>query len=1038
VAVLLAYLGCEARWVSREYVTALLWPDTNERKARQSLRALLYKCKKLDWAELEVTDTHVRWSVVSDVSQFQDACSNADWATAVDIYQGTFLKPHRASVSAPFDNWLEQTRAELHANWRDAALPVARDLNQQGEVAKSVCLLEAVFAEDDLAEDVLQVYMQSLALSGQSAKALRVFECFHTKLATDLGMSPLADTLELAETIRQGKWQPQFQDNSPAVVTQRVTEHTPVPNAPQHAEGQPGGPSPSGQLLANTVVPFARQLAPLPQPQTAFIGRTLDLLELANRLTDTRLITLLGPGGVGKSRLALALLEQQQHHYHDGVVFVALATVQTAADVPDAIASSLQLPLSGSKPVLEDVCDYLADKRMLVVLDNLEHLLTARELILQLLARTPKCRFVTTSRVLLELPGECVYDVVGLSLPKLTTSQTYPKDHLETRPEDYLETHLDAYDAINMFVRQARQVRSDFALHASDRQALIELCQLLEGIPLALELAASWVRLYTLPELVSALKQDMDLLEADGHQVSERHRSMRQVFLSSWQQLTVEEKRVLAALSVFCGDFELIAACIVTGASARTLLRLVNRSLLRRTPLGRFSMLEVIRQYAAEQLIDGDSALVARAHCEYYLAFMRDKNFRTNAPKVPLESVDANFDNVRSAWRYALNLATNATLDLNEFVKASHQINFYLDLRGRFREGIALFQEGIDVFDTHVTSTHTSVQTLDDAILDDATLGALLLNQALFYWWINDLDRTAELATRALTLLAGSDNYTDQIAAHYALSDYAEYYGNSERAKAHLNCAGELVEAHGSLLEQRAYIKECAILEHTLGNFEAAQLHYARALQSYQASSDQVGIAEMLHHWGTLKLEQADARGAKDLLEQSQVLINSYGDEAYSHICQADLGACALALGELEQAETHYLDAIKLARQNSSLIGPPKYAADYALVKLAQGDTEAATTLLQQSLQTAWQLQDTSVLLHSLLGWAEYWLGRDNTLAHALISCVLQHRASPARIKRRAQKLLARVGVPVDDQVILSDLECLAPHVTHLVALNAS
>ncbi|MEM6428846.1 MAG: BTAD domain-containing putative transcriptional regulator, partial [Deinococcota bacterium] len=586
-AAFLAYLGCEGDWLRRERLLTFLWPDASEHNARQSLRALLYKCKKLNWAELEVTDTQVRWSVVSDVSQFQEACSQADWAAAISIYQGTFLKTYQGTISAPFDDWLEQTRAELHANWRDAALPVARELNKQKQFSDSIRLLAAVFAYDDLAEDVLQVYMQSLALAGQNAKALSIFERFCTKLACELGMSPLEDSLTLAEAIRQGKIHQLEHQDAPEPITTTLADTV---SASQ----------------ATTVIPFAHQLAPLPQPQTAFVGRTLDLLELAGRLVDTRLITLLGPGGVGKSRLALALLEQQQHHYRDGVIFVPLATVQAAADIPDAIAGSLQLTLSGTNPVLEDVCDYLADKHMLIVLDNVEHLLAGVQAVIQRLACAPTCRIVTTSRVLLGLPGESVYDVVGLSLPTLNLSQDYPEAH----PDTY---HLDAYDATNLFLRSARRVRSDFALQAGDQQALVELCQLLEGMPLALELAASWVRLYSLPELVSALKQDMDMLEADGQQVSARHRSMRQVFLSSWQQLSGEEKRVLAALSVFCGGFELAAAHAVTGASARTLLRLVNRSLLRTTALGRFSMLEVIRQYAAEQLIDTDH--IAHAHC---------------------------------------------------------------------------------------------------------------------------------------------------------------------------------------------------------------------------------------------------------------------------------------------------------------------------------------------------------------------------------------------------------------------------------------
>ncbi|MEM7736984.1 MAG: AAA family ATPase [Deinococcota bacterium] len=1015
-AAFLAYLGYEGDWLRRERLLTFLWPDASEQKARQSLRALLYKCKKIDWAELEVTDTHVRWSVISDVSQFQEACSQADWAAAISTYKGTFLETYQGTISAPFDDWLEQTRSELHANWRDVALPIAREFNGQGQFLDSIRLLEAVFTYDDLAEDILQVYMQSLALAGQNAKALSIFERFCGKLACDLGMNPLEDSLELAEAIRQGRLQ-----------QARVHQHDRQTNnhAPEHVTGlvHQDVTDPvdvAGMSQATTAIPFDHQLAPLPQPQTAFVGRTLDLLELANRLTDTRLITLLGPGGVGKSRLALALLEQQQQNYRDGVIFVPLATVQATADIPDAIAGNLQLTLSGINPVLEDVCDYLADKHMLIVLDNVEHLLAGVQDVIQRLACAPTCHIVTTSRVLLGLPGESVYDVVGLSLPTLNTGQ------------DYSEAHLDAYDATNLFLRSARRVRSDFALHAGDQQALVELCQLLEGMPLALELAASWVRLYSLPELVSALKQDMDLLEADGQQVSARHRSMRQVFLSSWQQLSAEEKRVLAALSVFCGGFELVAARAVTGASARTLLRLVNRSLLRTTALGRFSMLEVIRQYAAEQLVDTDQ--VARAHYDYYLTLIRKQNFRSNAPEVPLSTVDADFDNIRSAWRYALRLApTEVALNLKDFVAASNQVNFYLDLRARFREGISLFQEGIDVFRQDVFRQDVFKQASHDA-----TLGALVLNQALLYRWVGDLDTTAELATQALSLLAKSDDYINQIAAYYSLSDCAEHAGDSEAARHHLHKAGKLVETHGTAQQQRALLKERALLEHTLGNFELAQTLYAEALHAYQQVNDQIGIAEMFNHWGQLKLEQGDARNAQTMLEQALTLIHSYGDDAYAYMCHADLGACALALGELDHAETQYMHAIRLAQQNNSATNIADYTADYARVKLAQDQPRAAFELLQQSLSSAWQLHNSSTLLYVFLAWAEYFLQDGEPLASALVSCVVQHQASSKSVKRRARNLITRYGLEVDETTVLSDLECLAPHVTQLASLSAT
>jgi predicted ATPase len=294
-----------------------------------------------------------------------------------------------------------------------------------------------------------------------------------------------------------------------------------------------------------------------------------------------------GPGGIGKTRLALAAMAKLREAFADGVHLVSLAPVGEAADIVPTIANALGLAFFGSAAPIEQLLSYLAPKQLLLVVDNFEHLLEEAALLSDILARAPQVTLLATSRERLKLREEWVYAVPGLALPPAGNELTL----------DWAR-----YSAVELFTQRARQTAGDFAPTGAEMDALIRICRLVEGMPLALELAAPWTRTLSCHEIADEIQYSLDFLSTPLRNVPERHRSIGVVFEQTWQRLPAEERSVLQRLSVFRGGCTRTAAEAVAGATLPVLSSLQDKALVRRTPLGRYELHELIRQFAGAQL----------------------------------------------------------------------------------------------------------------------------------------------------------------------------------------------------------------------------------------------------------------------------------------------------------------------------------------------------------------------------------------------------------------------------------------------------
>jgi predicted ATPase/DNA-binding CsgD family transcriptional regulator len=417
---------------------------------------------------------------------------------------------------------------------------------------------------------------------------------------------------------------------------------------------------------------------------TPFIGRSQELDEIGALLDDPacRLLTLVGPGGIGKTRLATETAARRHESFPDGVYIVSLAPLSRSEDMLTAIAEAtpFRFQQDGRVP-REQFLDYLREKgakRLLLVIDNLEHLLDGVDIISEILDATTHVKILATSREALNLQEEWVRQIAGLAYP----------DHI-------IGNALENYGAVQLFADRARRIRGDFDLNA-DRHSVLEICQLVEGMPLAIELAASWLKTLQPADIAHEIRLNMDILATRSRNLPERHRNIRSVFDHSWRLLSQAERDVFPKLSGFRGGFTREAAEVVAGASLHTLAALVDKSLVRLNAAGRYDVHELLRQYGGEQLSAALQAeAMGRAYVDYYLHMLvrLEGDIKSSRQIAALDMIEADFENVRNVWQGAVD-SRNFSL-LGEAVESLH---FYADMRGQYHEVVRMLRETLDSF----------------------------------------------------------------------------------------------------------------------------------------------------------------------------------------------------------------------------------------------------------------------------------------------------------------------------------------------------
>ncbi len=792
---LLYTLAYRDSWTSRDELVFLFWPDTTQEKARRNLRRLLTSVRRLPYADaLNAEPTRLRWPVATDVHAFKQALAEGRTAQAITLYKGPLLQSFSLSQTPEFENWLEQERQELHRVWRGAVLTFADELYKAGRYPEAGETLLNLRRADPFDEEALRRHLQALYASGRRSEALGTFATFQQSLKDELGGEPEDGTLGLVKDIREETLEVQ-----PAV-SASVANRRPA----------------------------------LPVQPTPFVGRTAERAALNAALSDPacRLLTIVGPGGMGKTRLALEAAEAQLERFGDGVYFVPFASVFSPDLMVYAVADAVGFSFFGQLEPRAQLLEYLQTKHMLLVLDNLEHLLAGVELVGNLLERAPDIKILATSRERLNLHAERVFDLFGLAVP-------------ETVAE------AEGYDAVKLFVQAASGTRADFALDDTNLPTVARICQHVQGMPLALELAASWLRALTLGDVAAELERGSDL-ETSKRDLPERHRSLRAVFDASWELLTDEERTALRKLSVFRGGFRREAASAVAGVNLPVLASLIDKSFLTMTAAGRYRRHPLIYQYTQEKLArhPEEKAETEEKHSLYYLRFVREReaDLLTLERKKTLETVEEDLANLRLAWTWVLE---------NERVEEVKSSALALGrfFSNRIPEGEALFAQAVAALQ-------------DESFNHRAALGYVLVQQAAF-WSSTQRRGTRRVLERGLALLRPLEEASG-VMRGLALLGWAAYFsGNVEEAAALFREGRALAQQH----DPRAVgeFSTGLVMAEQAGSFEQAKRAFEETLAELQHLGDLEHTVFLKQQFGVyLALNAHAEEGEKLLLETLQ------------------------------------------------------------------------------------------------------------------------------------------------------------------------
>lgn len=642
--VLLAYLLCEDRPITRDYLAGLSWPEMPQSQALGLLRRSLYDLNSQLPGCLDMDRRTVRFSptapVTVDLRCFAALTAKDDvpaWTEAVALYRAPFLQGIYVDDAPELENWLvrEQER------WQRELIRLLNRLiayhTERAAYQPALDYTQQLLTVEPWREEAHRQAMLLLARLGQTSAALAQYERCRQVLQTELAVEPAQGTEKLRTRIAA------------------------IAHQPAH---------------------------PLPPATTPFIGRNEEVAELTQRLASlhNRLITLVGPGGMGKTRLALAVarhvVTEQRRIFLHGVVFVPLVGVETLPQTVAALAQALAFPFQSQGAPETQLLHYLRDKEILLVLDNVEQLVSEPMLafVRQLLDSAPDLKLLVTSRVRLNLQTEQLYWMQGLSVPAPTaTTATSPVADMAT------------YSSVQLFLTTVQRSRPHYTLSTADLPAVVAICQLVQGMPLALELAATWMSVLTPAEIAAELTRSLDFLASDLHDLPLRQRSMRAVFATSWRLLTPGEQQIFAQLAVFRGSFTREAAQAVTGAPLPVLVRLLHTSFLQQSADGRYQIHELLRQFGEEKLAETPTMQIATQdrHSHYYLTFVAQRAAGLQGPRQPmlLNEIGQEIDNIRHGWLWAAEQGNAEIID-----HTLEGLYAYYKMRSRCAEGIELFR----------------------------------------------------------------------------------------------------------------------------------------------------------------------------------------------------------------------------------------------------------------------------------------------------------------------------------------------------------
>ena len=890
----------------RETLATLLWPDWPDVGAKRNLRQALYQLRQLldditadfSTAVLDIDRQTVRLlpeHITADVWELtavaeQPNPSMAQLGQVANLYQGELLAGFALPDAPPFDDWLRHQREQSHQHALTIWHKLAEGHMAQGQYGRAHQYAQRQLALEPWREVAHRQAMRALWQSGQRTAALTQYTLCQQALADELGVDPEPETDTLYAHIKASAETPAH----------------PTPALPPACHN------------------FPTTLTPL-------VGRQAEIARAVGQLGQPtcRLLTLTGAGGMGKTRLATAVAEQavRQGVCPHGVVFVPLAAVATADLIPAAIAESLQITLDNRLPIPQQLFAHLRQRPQWLVLDNYEHLLGGARWLTDLLTAVEEVKLIVTSREPLQLRAEWRMGVDGLA---------------------------DEEEGVRLFVYAAQQMSPHFRLTAEVAPAVAEIVALVQGMPLALEMAAGWVRLMDCATIARQIQASLDLLHTPLQDVPERQQSVRAVFAYTWQTLPTPMQQALMGLALLRGGFQLEAALLVVQTSLPVLAMLVDKALLRYDEASqRYEMHELLRQFVAEKVAEQPvlAERVLAAHGRYYLAYLRH----------PTPLARQELDNIRQAWQWAVAQQEQALLaaHLSQLATLYTHLGLWQELYTVFVAAVAQLQGA---------GSHNPAPLIAHLLIH---IARSLSNQGAY--------------SRALHAIQAAQRLIPP--------------GQPIRRADSLLAQAQILWQQGDYGGIAAVLEECLTLAHThqqpdleahawhlKGNMHWSCSQYAQALACYQqaqkvyeARGDEFHATRQLGNAGVVLWRLGHYERALHCYYRIMHMQEERGNRSDAFIWRGNIGLVYLDMGETAKGLVYLEEALAA----HTLANRKHYAIELLLAKvqvqIAQGQVATAEPLLAQAETLAKELNNPSYVLDAQAARARWWHARRQT-----------------------------------------------------------
>ncbi|MEM7800183.1 MAG: tetratricopeptide repeat protein [Chloroflexota bacterium] len=894
---LLFYLAQSRKPHSRLELGGLLWPEKSDEEARTNLRQSLMLARKAISKELyetqrESVGINPNVEIEIDAARFGQRVEQYfkgdeplgtvlnDLTQAAEIYQGKFLEGFYLEEAAPYDEWMLVERSRLQQLAIDLLTALVDHFAARRQTRQGLLFARRLLALEPLREESYQQLMRLMAWDGNVGGALAQYKACQEMLAQEFDLEPSPETELLYQRIKRQRQRP-----------------------------------PSN-------LPFG--FLPL-------VNRKRELADLHQLLhtPDCRLVTIMGQGGVGKSRTALSIAEQQQTLFLDGVFWIDLEDAENAEDIVYAIAGDIECRFSGSSRPDKQLERYLRDREMLLVLDNFEQLIQEPDsvrLISKLLRSARDVKFLITSRIRLNLQSERMYRIEHLALPSHDLVKT---------PERLTENH-----AVELFTQGAQQIHKDWSPQ-EEPEAVSRICRLVEGLPLGLQMAAALTASQSCSAIADALETNIGQLELAALDMPERHQSLRATFDFSFDLLDETDQRLLAKLSIFRGNFSAEAAKEIAGADVADLNRLITRSLVRFEPPARYSLHAIVRQLALEHLADEDGALASR-YRTYYLTFLADQEKRLVSidAKIPVQLISASLENVRHAWLNAIEVGEDSLL-----TQAAQSLETYLGLRGLYLEGVRLFdpRESVNVSPqvaarllVHQAHFLVRLGEYDNLIekmkivIDGEPNDEWIQSKGRAYWaeslWrLGKYSEAKEISEIGLEI-AESQNITELMAhSHFNLGVAHDYLGLPDGGQEHFQHAERLWQELGILRKVANTRNSLGVVAYRRNEMKQAREFIEGALQIYKQIDDKDYQVVTLNNLGLVCVDFKEFDLGIKYFEEMLAISQETNHRAQEGSGWLNLGEVYMYMKQFDLAESNLRKALKIfqvfGEKETNLIG---------------------------------------------------------------------------------------------------------------------